>query len=282
MLWHPLPSIGSPRRGFPDFTGTTGCSDALPPFRPRFLAFAWPYHACAAAFVSWPLHHSRRAATPTRRTGVLRCRFAPSGFLHVEATGTPRFLEDPRAHALFFDPGGTASPGRLRRYGAAFRLNDGVGSRDHKPYGALSHGLRTGCLRFAAGDCSPATQDSLPAAGQLYRAGFRRPLGPYARFSDHLCHLAPPCPGFAWRTITVLGKPWYDRRLACRALAVIRHGRRDACRTRTAIPPKPTRTLRRRAGCGRSGWRIHYIDLGYRPLPCGAVRCTSRWSCLAC
>jgi len=113
--------------------------------------------------------------------------------------GTPRFLEDPRAHALLSNPGGTGRVRPSRRAGAAFRLGKGVGSRHKKRFGAQSHGLCTRCLRFAARDCSPSTQDSLPAVGQTLPDGIGYPLGPYARFSRS-SHSTPPCPGFAWRT----------------------------------------------------------------------------------
>ena len=45
-------------------------------------------------------------------------------------------------------------------------------SDDVSPFEAQSHGLSARCLRFAALLTDDATQDSLPAAGQLYRTGF--------------------------------------------------------------------------------------------------------------
>jgi hypothetical protein len=47
---HSLRSTGFPRVEFPGFTATMKCSDALPPFRPRFVAFAWPYHVVRSGF----------------------------------------------------------------------------------------------------------------------------------------------------------------------------------------------------------------------------------------
>ena len=157
---------------------------------------------CLRVPASTPLPTSRDARPSDRGLGTPVC---PVRHFHVGTTGTPRFLEDPCAHALLFDPGGTATSDRLQRIGAAFRINDGVGSHDRKPFGAQSHGLCTGCLRFAAGDCFPTTQDSLPAAGLALPDGIGYPSSPLARFSQ-LLHLTPPCPGFAWRTINVLGK----------------------------------------------------------------------------
>jgi hypothetical protein len=58
-------------------------------------------------------------------------------------------------HAMVFDPGGIASSGlRLRLLFDEVMVpsahSDGVGSRGFTTFEALSHGLRTCCLRFAA------------------------------------------------------------------------------------------------------------------------------------
>jgi hypothetical protein len=60
---------------------------------------------------------------------VTRC--LPPG-LTVEATGSPRFLGNPRERVLLSDPGGIARARPLRRRDAAFRPIDDVGSRERK------------------------------------------------------------------------------------------------------------------------------------------------------
>jgi hypothetical protein len=47
---HSLRSTGFPRVEFPGFSATMKCSDALSPFRPRFVSFAWPYHVVRSGF----------------------------------------------------------------------------------------------------------------------------------------------------------------------------------------------------------------------------------------
>jgi hypothetical protein len=202
MFRHPLPSAGSPRRGFPDFHGTMGCSDALPSVRPHFVPFAWPYHARVARFVYWPLRHSCRTATRVQQAGGFHAG-CPDRPLTWRRQGLPGSWRTRMHMPCSLTPAGPATSGLLRRVGAAFRGHYGVGSRESKPFGALSHGLCTGCLRFAGGDCSPSTQDSLPAAGQALPDGIGYPSSPHARFSC-LLHPTPPCPGFAWRTMSGL------------------------------------------------------------------------------
>jgi len=47
---HSLRSTGFPRVEFPGFIATMKCSDALPSFGPRFVAFAGPYHVVRSDF----------------------------------------------------------------------------------------------------------------------------------------------------------------------------------------------------------------------------------------
>ena len=47
---HSLFSTGFPGSKFPGFRDSMECSDALPSFRPRFVAFAWPYHVVRSGF----------------------------------------------------------------------------------------------------------------------------------------------------------------------------------------------------------------------------------------
>lgn len=180
---HPLPSAGFPRRGFPGFHGTTGCSDAPPPFRPRFLSFAWPYHASAAIFVCWPRRHSRRAATATRWARGFRGPVSPSGHRRGD-DGDSQVPGGPCCvHALAFDPGGTVRAKPFRRVGVAFRYANGVGSHDCVTFrGSIprpAHSLSTLRLRrLLSTDARLASGCRLRLAG---RVGF--PLGPIARFT---------------------------------------------------------------------------------------------------
>ena len=88
-------------------------SDSLPPVPPRFVAFAWRY--LGRTRVSLPRPPSAPAAGLELVTRYLR----PG--LTEETAGPPRFLGNPCARALFFDPGGTASARPLRCRDMAFR-----------------------------------------------------------------------------------------------------------------------------------------------------------------
>jgi hypothetical protein len=47
---HSLFSTGFPGSKFPGFSDSMECSDALPSFPPRFVAFAWRYHGVRSGF----------------------------------------------------------------------------------------------------------------------------------------------------------------------------------------------------------------------------------------
>jgi hypothetical protein len=105
-------SLPSPRSGWSRSRASTVLSrryDFLPPFPPHFVAFAWRYHVGASCF------RSHRPRTPRQWTGGLWVRRTPGPSDPVETTGSPKFLGNPDCfYALFFDPGGTAPPGRYR------------------------------------------------------------------------------------------------------------------------------------------------------------------------
>ena len=116
---------GVPRDGSPASSLLPRRSDFPVPIDSRFVAFA--------------LHLPR---------ALIRAR--------EEAPGPPRFLGNPCTHALVSDLGGSVvlgAPGcalRLEHDSVAFR---GCTRRRHPQlfhFEALSHGLRTRCLRFAA------------------------------------------------------------------------------------------------------------------------------------
>ena len=89
LMRHPLPSPGSRRVQFSWFPGTMECSDALSPFSPRFVAFAWRYPPVRL--------RSSLPRGPTPAGGLelwgWQLRANVSGW---ETAGRPRFLGNPR------------------------------------------------------------------------------------------------------------------------------------------------------------------------------------------
>ncbi len=89
----PQSGTAFPPRGpvaeFPRFTGTTRCSDSLPPLRPHFVAFAWPYRAWARCSLPG------EGSPPAWVLGLVT-RLPDRDFC-AETTGPPRFLGIPRA-----------------------------------------------------------------------------------------------------------------------------------------------------------------------------------------
>ena len=136
---------------------------------------------------------------------------APAG-QGLESTGYPSFRFSvrrwrgltgswgtPCTHALLSDPGGTSAPGHLGAAMLPSAFRDGVGSHDDTVSG-LNH---TACVLavYASQPWSPvATQDSLPAAGQLCRAGLITRWVPSQSFraapyiSSSLPRLSPVAP----------------------------------------------------------------------------------------
>jgi hypothetical protein len=185
--------------GFPCFTGTLGCSEALPPVTPHFVAFAWRYHVCDAAFRVRPVAAPAAPCHAGGGPGVCHTG-CPIPVLNVETTGLPRFLGNPSVDVpCSSTPTGPAGPGLFSPTDAAFRSRKGVGSPDNRFFrGSITrptHSLSTPRSR----DYSRTTQDSLPAVGQLRRAGLITRWAPVQGLAPHG---APPCPGFAWRTAT--------------------------------------------------------------------------------
>ena len=84
----------------------------------------------------------------------------------VETARPPRFLDDPCLRAPLSDPGGALALAIRAQNAVAFRHLNGVGSRNHKAFEAVSRGLQTPCVRFAAGVAPRTTQHSVPAGGQ--------------------------------------------------------------------------------------------------------------------
>ena len=105
MIRHPLPSPGSRRVQFSWFPGTMECSDALSPFSPRFVAFAWRYPPVR---LSSSLPYSPTPAGGLELSGLAAPRqsFRTGDHRVSQVPGEPRC-----AYALFLGPGRTAASG---------------------------------------------------------------------------------------------------------------------------------------------------------------------------
>ena len=173
---------------------------------PRFRRYYEPFR--------FPVIHP--ASLPLRRSAVPRCAIVslrrPSDTdnrgLESLGCGTPIRTSTWReqdlpgswrtlcARAPLIDPDGSPVSDHLQHSGAAFRITKGVGIRNRTFRGSITrpkHSLST--LRSAG--YPNATQDSLPAAGLLCRAGFDTRRVPSIGFSSVA---SSSIPGFAWRT----------------------------------------------------------------------------------
>ncbi len=143
---------------FPRFPGTTRCSDSLPPFRPHFVAFAWPYRAGLARSLpgegsppAWVVGLVTRLPdrdAARRRSGLLGSWGAPRAHMLRSQTAPGRVGASPLAAPPCGLP---ASPRR--------RPPDRLTSR-----GSITRPARSLCTLRSAG-CPNATQHSVPAAG---------------------------------------------------------------------------------------------------------------------
>jgi hypothetical protein len=180
-----------PAGRFPGFTSTTGRSDSLPPVPPRFVAFAWRYRALRSSL------RSRRRPSATAAGQGFLCPVTPRSGPVRRRQGLPGSWGTPLCACPALRPRWDLRARPSRRFGTAFRDLKRVGSHDH-PFSRLNHTACTLAV-YASSLRSPiATQDSLPAAGQLCRAGLLTRWVPN-RVSELVTSL-PPCPGFTWRT----------------------------------------------------------------------------------
>ena len=150
MLWHSLPSTGSPRVGSP---ASAVPRSAPPPCRPSRRASLPSLGGTAPVLV----FRSRgpRAPHPRAWASLPGC---PSRTFGTETTRVPRFLGKSRcAHAPLFDPGELFTPGRSRRVDAAFRGPNDVGTRgyflsglNHAAYTLPVYASQGGSLRHHA------------------------------------------------------------------------------------------------------------------------------------
>ena len=95
----PFPPPG-PSGRFPGLSGNMGCSDSQPSIPPHFVSFAWRYQGCALCSLPWAQDAARHGP------GYL-ISGDPTRSFALEMTGPPRFLGNPLARALLYDPGGT-------------------------------------------------------------------------------------------------------------------------------------------------------------------------------
>ena len=150
---------------------------------------------------------SRRATPRTRRTRGFRCRLPLSG----SRGGDDRVSQVPGRTPMCTCPALRPRWDRTRQarlLSTARRcclphIPHAVGSHDNRPFGALSHGLHTRCLRFAVrvAPTPRKTRFRLPAT--LCRAGLAARWVLNVRFRRCFLrwpHRSPPHPGFAWRT----------------------------------------------------------------------------------
>src|ERR1700680_3544200 len=167
----PLPSPRPPPGRSPGFPSTPRRSDSLPSFPPHFVAFAWRYRSLyARAFA--PV--GGRAQPPQARGFPFPGH--PSVRVSAEAAGPPRFLGNPTAYL----PCSLTPMGPPRQAFSALRCCLPRISPRRLPRSPLARLTHTACTLavYASPPRSPvATQDSLPAAGQLCRAGLLYPLG---------------------------------------------------------------------------------------------------------
>ena len=119
--------------------------------------------------------------------------------LRAEMTGSPRFLGNPIAHVPWSPTPVVPRRSALPRSGAAFRRLKNVGSHDLRFRGSI-HGPCSRCLRFAWTVVPAPTQDSLPAACQLCRAGFR-PAGFQLWFQFYMTSSIARLPGALSRRV---------------------------------------------------------------------------------
>jgi hypothetical protein len=155
------------RAGFPRFNSTIRCSDFPPSIPPHFVSFAWQYQPCAC------LRSTRRRARASRAGGGV-FRVAPIRIMSTGDDGISHVPVEPQcAHARLLDPGGIENARPIN--GDSMLPSVGCGRR-RLPQIALFRGSITRPMHSLSTLRSRGrpntTQDSLPAAGQLCRAGF--------------------------------------------------------------------------------------------------------------
>jgi hypothetical protein len=149
---------------FAGFTGTMRRCDSLLPSGTLPFWFALPYRDVRLSFA--PADPARVIGRPGVRDPVPMPDLRRGERRASQVPGEPRCV-----YAMFSDPGGTEPPGLTVIQRGPRDVQDEGSPRVYRDLGAQSHGLDTRCLRFVVVVTSLPTQDSLPAAGQLYRVG---------------------------------------------------------------------------------------------------------------
>lgn len=152
---------------------------------------AWPYPLSACCLLPVPSGTTApdRELSPQAAPCLYLCR-------SEEKDGPPRFLGNPCMDMPCSSTPAVLPCQAIRQGRVAFQHLKTVGDCHYHNFGALSHGLSTRCVRFAA--AVTRHHATLAAGWWLALAGWDfHPLGfttsfPPSRF--------PGCPGFAWRT----------------------------------------------------------------------------------
>jgi hypothetical protein len=102
----------------------------------------------------------------------------------VETVGSPRFLGNPDVPMPWsLTPAGPAHQALAMRQ-CSPRCEDGEGSRQLLDFGARSHGLGTGCLRFVRPVARLGRKTRFPLLARLYGAGLVTRRVPTKGFRD--------------------------------------------------------------------------------------------------
>jgi len=159
------------------------CSDSRPPVSPAFVSFARrlpPWRLCS-------LRTARR-----RPRGLELLSGSPHHF-EEETVGSPRFLGNPDGPMPWsWTPAGPARQARKARR-CSPRLRNSEGSRDLTNFGARSHGLGPGCLRFVRPVARFGRKTRFPVLAKLSGAGLFTRRVPPKGFGD-VSYIASPFP----------------------------------------------------------------------------------------
>jgi len=149
-----------------------GCSESLPPIPPRFVAFAWRYHDRDAVLRVRPLGRSRRSTSRRRRAWGFASPVAPCRLCSWRRRGFPGSWGTP----MWTCPALRPRRDRWARPFSAQPMLPSAVTTSSAP--AMPNFLRGSITRpihwlstLRSRDRSRTTQDSLPAAGLLYRVG---------------------------------------------------------------------------------------------------------------
>ena len=184
-----LPSLhGVQEDVFPRFSGTMECSDSLPPISPRFVAFVWRYHR---------LRRNLLPAIATRDRGHRGVgRPGPEPEMTMEAAGSPRFLGNPCVPMpCSWTPVGSRTPGH-RGVSTWPPLVSTTKAPAIEGFGARSHGLGTGCLRFAVRIAPPHAR---LASGCLAKPGRAGLVTRRVATKGFRVRASSPFPKLSWR-----------------------------------------------------------------------------------